>query len=69
MHTAVSHGDAVTDTGNTENKGMTTTCVNTFLNETLEITHAGVARDQIGKGRSDPDEGFVHLLLWNTGSF
>jgi len=40
-----------------------------FFDEALEITHPGMTRDQVGKGRSNPDKRFVHLLLWNTSSF
>ena len=69
VHAAMAHGDAVANSGDAEDKGMTTTCVYTFFDEALEITHPGVTRDQVGKGRSNPDKRFVHLLLWNTSSF
>ena len=69
VHPFVAHGDPIADAGNTEDKGVATSGVDTFFDETLQIAHAGVAGDQIGKGGRNADKGLVHLLVRHTGTF
>ena len=56
VHPLVAHGDAITYAGDAKEECMTAAGMHPLLDEALEIAHAGVTRDQVGKGGGNTDE-------------
>ena len=61
MHAQVAHGNAVADAGQAEEQRPAAAGVHALFDEPLQIAHADMAGDQVGKARGNADHGLVEL--------
>ena len=69
VHPLVPHGHAVADAGDAEEEGIAAAGVDTLLDEALQVAHAHMTGDQVGKAGGHADKRLVHLALRNAGPF
>jgi len=68
VHAGMAHRNAVADARDAEKERIAAARMDPFLDKPLQVTHADVAGDDVGKARGNSDERLVHLCLWNAGS-